>query len=167
MKSRESRDETSWNSNLVGGMGLSCKRNETKLILVARYIIHKLYSIYMCIHTYSEWDSRGQQDHVKWDWWAVKEKHIFYYSGKVNSEVFRSTQMGNWKTLQGYLCWVSALWGKFPNQKNGAIFWCPKNHRFWLAIFSFFMLEIANQIHYNIPALPNSFLGRQERVGCV
>eukprot|EP00439_Symbiodinium_sp_Y106_P080092 s2470_g18.t2 len=30
---------------------------------------------------------------------------------------------------------------------------------FWLAIFSFFMLEIANQIHYNIPALPNSFLG--------
>jgi len=30
---------------------------------------------------------------------------------------------------------------------------------FWLAIFSYLMLEIAEQIHYNIPALPDSFLG--------
>jgi len=30
---------------------------------------------------------------------------------------------------------------------------------FWLAIFSYLMLEIAEQIHYNIPSLPNSFLG--------
>lgn len=37
--------------------------------------------------------------------------------------------------------------------------WFQAPIRFWLAIFSFFMLEIANQIHYNIPALPNSFLG--------
>merc|ERR1712113_289033 len=29
----------------------------------------------------------------------------------------------------------------------------------WLAIFSFFMLEVANQINYNIPAIPISFLG--------
>jgi Ca2+/Na+ antiporter len=29
----------------------------------------------------------------------------------------------------------------------------------WLAVFSFCMLEIANQINYNIPALPISFLG--------
>ncbi|CAL1153819.1 unnamed protein product [Cladocopium goreaui] len=36
---------------------------------------------------------------------------------------------------------------------------CFAGAMFWLAIFSFFMLEIANQIHYNIPALPNSFLG--------
>jgi len=30
---------------------------------------------------------------------------------------------------------------------------------FWLAIFSYIMLEVAEQIHYNIPALPDSFLG--------
>jgi len=36
---------------------------------------------------------------------------------------------------------------------------CFVGAMFWLAIFSFFMLEIANQINYNIPALPNSFLG--------
>jgi len=29
----------------------------------------------------------------------------------------------------------------------------------WLAIFSYFMLEIAETIHYNIPMLPDSFLG--------
>merc|ERR1712087_189764 len=29
----------------------------------------------------------------------------------------------------------------------------------WLAIFSYFMLEIAETIHYNIPMLPNAFLG--------
>lgn len=36
---------------------------------------------------------------------------------------------------------------------------CFMGAMFWLAIFSFFMLEIAGQINYNIPALPNSFLG--------
>ncbi|CAE7426740.1 SLC24A2 [Symbiodinium pilosum] len=36
---------------------------------------------------------------------------------------------------------------------------CFVGAMFWLAIFSFLMLEIANEIHYNIPALPNSFLG--------
>merc|ERR1719203_117683 len=36
---------------------------------------------------------------------------------------------------------------------------CFLGAMFWLAIFSFCMLEIANQINYNIPALPNSFLG--------
>merc|ERR1719236_103551 len=29
----------------------------------------------------------------------------------------------------------------------------------WLAIFSYFMLEIAEQIHCNINAIPNAFLG--------
>jgi len=36
---------------------------------------------------------------------------------------------------------------------------CFLGAMFWLAIFSFCMLEIANQINYNIPALPNAFLG--------
>merc|ERR1712190_8289 len=36
---------------------------------------------------------------------------------------------------------------------------CFAGAMFWLAIFSFCMLEIAEQIHYNIPALPNAFLG--------
>lgn len=36
---------------------------------------------------------------------------------------------------------------------------CFAGAMFWLAIFSYFMLEIAEQIHYNIPALPDSFLG--------
>jgi len=36
---------------------------------------------------------------------------------------------------------------------------CFVGAMFWLAVFSFLMLEIAGQIHYNIPALPSSFLG--------
>ncbi|CAE7942352.1 Slc24a2 [Symbiodinium necroappetens] len=44
-------------------------------------------------------------------------------------------------------------------RKEGRWPLCFVGAMFWLAIFSFFMLEIANQIHYNIPALPNSFLG--------
>mmetsp|Transcript_73102 Transcript_73102/g.117874 ORF Transcript_73102/g.117874 Transcript_73102/m.117874 type:complete len:553 (+) Transcript_73102:75-1733(+) len=36
---------------------------------------------------------------------------------------------------------------------------CFMGSMFWLAVFSFCMLEIANQINYNIPALPISFLG--------
>ena len=43
--------------------------------------------------------------------------------------------------------------------KEGRWPMCFVGAMFWLAIFSFFMLEIANEIHYNIPALPNSFLG--------
>eukprot|EP00413_Alexandrium_margalefii_P040977 CAMPEP_0204602132 /NCGR_PEP_ID=MMETSP0661-20131031/56468_1 /ASSEMBLY_ACC=CAM_ASM_000606 /TAXON_ID=109239 /ORGANISM="Alexandrium margalefi, Strain AMGDE01CS-322" /LENGTH=442 /DNA_ID=CAMNT_0051613067 /DNA_START=55 /DNA_END=1383 /DNA_ORIENTATION=+ len=36
---------------------------------------------------------------------------------------------------------------------------CFAGAMFWLAIFSWVMLEVAEQINYNIPALPNSFLG--------
>ncbi|CAK0812216.1 unnamed protein product [Prorocentrum cordatum] len=36
---------------------------------------------------------------------------------------------------------------------------CFAGAMFWLAVFSYLMLEVAEQIHYNIPALPNSFLG--------
>jgi hypothetical protein len=36
---------------------------------------------------------------------------------------------------------------------------CFLGAMFWLALFSFSMLEIAEQIHCNIPVLPNSFLG--------
>ena len=44
-------------------------------------------------------------------------------------------------------------------RKEGRWPLCFVGAMFWLAIFSFLMLEIANEIHYNIPALPNSFLG--------
>merc|ERR1740117_2527272 len=36
---------------------------------------------------------------------------------------------------------------------------CFMGAMFWLAVFSFGMLEIANAIHYNIPSIPTSFLG--------
>merc|ERR1719188_800484 len=36
---------------------------------------------------------------------------------------------------------------------------CFMGAMFWLAIFSYGMLEIAGQIHYNIPAIPTAFLG--------
>jgi len=36
---------------------------------------------------------------------------------------------------------------------------CFAGAMFWLALFSWGMLSIAEQINYNIPALPNSFLG--------
>jgi len=36
---------------------------------------------------------------------------------------------------------------------------CFMGAMFWLALFSWGMLEIAEQIHYNIPALPDAFLG--------
>lgn len=36
---------------------------------------------------------------------------------------------------------------------------CFAGAMFWLGVFSFMMLEIANEIHYNIPCLPTSFLG--------
>lgn len=44
-------------------------------------------------------------------------------------------------------------------KKEGRWPLCFAGAMFWLAIFSFLMLEIAEQIHYNIPALPDSFLG--------
>jgi Ca2+/Na+ antiporter len=44
-------------------------------------------------------------------------------------------------------------------RKQGRWMACFGGAMFWLAIFSWMMLEIANQIHYNIPALPNAFLG--------
>mmetsp|Transcript_58215 Transcript_58215/g.149893 ORF Transcript_58215/g.149893 Transcript_58215/m.149893 type:complete len:546 (+) Transcript_58215:88-1725(+) len=44
-------------------------------------------------------------------------------------------------------------------RKQGRWPLCFAGAMFWLAIFSWCMLEIANQIHYNIPALPNAFLG--------
>jgi Ca2+/Na+ antiporter len=36
---------------------------------------------------------------------------------------------------------------------------CFMGAMFWLAIFSWCMLEVAEQIHYNLPVLPNAFLG--------
>merc|ERR1740117_438368 len=36
---------------------------------------------------------------------------------------------------------------------------CFMGAMFWLAVFSFGMLEIANAIHYNIPSIPTAFLG--------
>jgi len=36
---------------------------------------------------------------------------------------------------------------------------CFVGAMFWLAMFSWAMLEVANEINYNIPALPISFLG--------
>lgn len=36
---------------------------------------------------------------------------------------------------------------------------CFAGAMFWLAVFSYLMLEVAVQIHKNIPGLPNSFLG--------
>jgi len=44
-------------------------------------------------------------------------------------------------------------------KKEGRWPLCFAGAMFWLAVFSFCMLEIAEQINYNIPALPNSFLG--------
>merc|ERR1719382_2182188 len=44
-------------------------------------------------------------------------------------------------------------------KKEGRWPLCFLGAMFWLAIFSWGMLEIAEQINYNIPALPNSFLG--------
>lgn len=56
---------------------------------------------------------------------------------------------------------------------RSTLWWCDVKHiqrqrrwplcfigaMFWLAMFSWAMLEVAEQIHANIPALPNSFLG--------
>jgi Ca2+/Na+ antiporter len=44
-------------------------------------------------------------------------------------------------------------------KKEGRWPLCFAGAMFWLAVFSFCMLEIAEEIHYNIPVLPNSFLG--------
>jgi len=44
-------------------------------------------------------------------------------------------------------------------KKEGRWPLCFLGAMFWLAVFSWMMLEIANEIHYNIPALPSSFLG--------
>jgi len=44
-------------------------------------------------------------------------------------------------------------------KKQGRWPLCFLGAMFWLAMFSWAMLEIAEQIHYNIPALPDSFLG--------
>jgi len=44
-------------------------------------------------------------------------------------------------------------------KKEGRWPLCFLGAMFWLAVFSYLMLEIAEQIHYNIPALPDSFLG--------
>lgn len=44
-------------------------------------------------------------------------------------------------------------------RKEGRWPLCFAGAMFWLAVFSFIMLEVAEQIHYNIPALPDSFLG--------
>lgn len=56
---------------------------------------------------------------------------------------------------------------------RSTLWWCDVKHiqrqgrwplcfigaMFWLAMFSWAMLEVAEQINFNIPALPNSFLG--------
>mmetsp|Transcript_71941 Transcript_71941/g.166548 ORF Transcript_71941/g.166548 Transcript_71941/m.166548 type:complete len:547 (+) Transcript_71941:87-1727(+) len=44
-------------------------------------------------------------------------------------------------------------------RKEGRWPLCFAGAMFWLAIFSYVMLEVAEEIHYNIPALPDSFLG--------
>merc|ERR1719491_416070 len=36
---------------------------------------------------------------------------------------------------------------------------CFAGAMFWLAMFSYAMLEMANCIHYNIPSVPTAFLG--------
>merc|ERR1719161_417065 len=57
--------------------------------------------------------------------------------------------------LKGTLWWCDVkkvgLEGKWPLCFAGAMT--------WLAVFSWVMLEIANQINYNIPSLPSAFLG--------
>merc|ERR1712048_69572 len=44
-------------------------------------------------------------------------------------------------------------------RKEGRWAACFMGAMFWLAMFSWAMLAIADQIHYNIPVLPTSFLG--------
>lgn len=44
-------------------------------------------------------------------------------------------------------------------KKEGRWGLCFLGSMIWLALFSWAMLLVADQIHYNIPAIPNSFLG--------
>ena len=149
-------------------MGVSCKRNETKLI--ARYINCKLYSINTCLWTHIVSEiSEASKIMLS----EIRELRRTKTSSIIPERwILKSSEVPKWET--GKHCkvtFVEFLDFSWHFGENFPKKWChflvPKNHRFWLAIFSFFMLEIANQIHYNIPALPNSFLGRQERVGCV
>jgi Ca2+/Na+ antiporter len=57
--------------------------------------------------------------------------------------------------LKGTLFWVDVK----DKKRQGRWLLCFAGAMFWLAVFSYLMLEVAEQIHYNIPALPNSFLG--------